>query len=830
MLGGNVALVAALVLGVRIHRPSPTRPWQVLIVGTTLYAIASAIWCPAQAGYYVLSFPSIADPFYLAAYVFLLVGVGLLIRARTVRRDRGGFLDTLIMVGGIGVLSWVFLMERYWETTGLSMFPKLVSVSYPLIDLLLLAVGVRLAFLPGTRSPAAALLGMWLGCQLGADTIYAATVLHGTFSARSPAFVLWILSYVFLGTTALHPSMRTLTQRIHEPEQPPPRWRTPLITAAALIPPVVLIMTNTADVRVVAAISAALFVLAMVRVSDLMMSVRRTQRRLGETELKYRTLIEQVPAAVYTAEVGSGGRWLYISPHIEEVLGYTPSEWMADPGLFLERLFPEDRVRVLADSEHSGTTGEPIRTDYRLVARDGRTVWVRDEAIVIADEHGRPAFWQGILTDVTPFRETQEAIERLNTELEARVVDRTAQLEVANTDLRLAKEAAEQANRAKSEFLSRTSHELRTPLNAILGFGQLLEVSTLSANDRASVAHIMKGGRQLLELINEVLDIARIDTNRMEVSIEPVSVEEVLSEAMALVRPLAASHNVVLERPPAEPAWYVLADRQRLSQVLHNLLSNAIKYNRDGGTASVSFTRSSHRTFTIRVADTGPGIPPDQMEQLFFPFARLGAERTGTEGTGLGLVLAKGLIEAMGGTIHAATEVGTGSIFSIELPLGDDPRQRVQAPPSPTRRILDRTEHRVLCIDDNSANLALVEQVLSHRPTLRLLSARQGRLGLDLAKEYQPSLILLDLHLPDISGEETLRLLREDERTRDIPVIVASAEASPGMIERLLAAGAVGYLTKPLDVNRLLGLVDELVAGRTIDRPSEEAQGGPAWS
>lgn len=273
--------------------------------------------------------------------------------------------------------------------------------------------------------------------------------------------------------------------------------------------------------------------------------------------------------------------------------------------------------------------------------------------------------------NIGELREAREKVERLNAELEQRVLARTRDLEEANRDLLEAKEKAEEASRAKSEFLSRTSHELRTPLNAILGFGQLLETSTLSTGDRESVGQILRGGRHLLELINEVLDISEFDARRSALSVEPVSLAEVVSESIDLNAPLAGARNVELQISPVDPSWYVLADRQRLRQVLHTLLSNAVTFNREGGTVRVSGVKSSGETFAIRVADTGPGIASEHLERLFSPFDRLGAERTESEGTGLGLALSKALVEAMGGRIAVDSDLGHGSTFSVELPQAD---------------------------------------------------------------------------------------------------------------------------------------------------------------
>jgi signal transduction histidine kinase/ActR/RegA family two-component response regulator len=417
-----------------------------------------------------------------------------------------------------------------------------------------------------------------------------------------------------------------------------------------------------------------------------------------------------------------------------------------------------------------------------------------------------------------------EGLSRRRTYALGLVEERTATLETALAErARLqeaeqrAREEAEAANRYKNVFISRMSHELRTPLNAVIGFGQILERQELSTDDRDSVEHILKGGHHLLELINEVLDIARIETGDLALSPEPVLVSDLLGEALGLIRPLAAQHSIHLigghEAPCAE---YVFADRQRLVQVILNLLSNGVKYNRVGGTVAVSCECSGPTRLRIKVTDTGFGIAQEQLGRLFTPFERLGAERSDIEGTGIGLSLSRQLAEAMGGMLDVESVVGEGSTFWVELPLVEGPVDRYErlhavggnghnGNPPPTRR------HTVLYIEDNVANLTLVQRIVTEREGVEIIPAMQGRLGLELAREHGPALILLDLHLPDIGGDEVLQRLREDPITASIPVVVVSADATPGQIQRLLNAGAVTYLTKPIDVDELLGILDKQV-------------------
>jgi signal transduction histidine kinase/ActR/RegA family two-component response regulator len=410
-----------------------------------------------------------------------------------------------------------------------------------------------------------------------------------------------------------------------------------------------------------------------------------------------------------------------------------------------------------------------------------------------------------------------ERVKRQAAELEVRVEQRTRELRVATAE-------ADRANQAKSEFLSRMSHELRTPLNAILGFAQLLELDLESPEQQESVGQILRAGRHLLGLINEILDISRIEAGRLQLSLEPVPVHETVRQAIDLVQPSAAGAQVTVRAESIAPAVHVLADRQRLQQVLLNLLSNGVKYNRAGGTVTVACAAREASRLRIEVRDTGPGIAADKLARLFTPFDRLGAEGSAVEGTGLGLALSKSLVEAMGGTLHVRSEVTRGSTFVVELAVVAAPTEGAPAPPpSPAAAVEDagaREPQKILYIEDNLSNLALVESILSRRPGTTVLSAMQGRVGVDLARDHRPGLILLDRHLPDIPGEEVFRLLQADARTRDIPVIVLSADAMPARMRQFLDGGVRAYLTKPLDVPALLAAVDEALRAEPRPDPS----------
>ncbi len=370
---------------------------------------------------------------------------------------------------------------------------------------------------------------------------------------------------------------------------------------------------------------------------------------------------------------------------------------------------------------------------------------------------------------------------------------------------------AERANLAKSEFLSRMSHELRTPLNAILGFAQLLELDDLTTEQGAATRHILKGGRHLLELINEVLDLARVEAGHMSLSPEPVNASEVFLESLDLVRPLARQRSLRIEtRLGLESESWVIADRQRLKQILVNFLSNAVKFNRESGCITATCQLVSADLVRLCVRDTGPGIAPADQERIFSAFERLAADRAGVEGTGLGLALAKRLTELMGGSVSVESILGEGSVFCLDLPRAVMPELTLPEMPDPTP--LSKTgepTRSVLYIEDNLPNLDLVERILERRSGLRLIPAIRGDLGLSLARQHCPDLILLDLDLPDLDGREVLRRLRADPITQEIPVVVVSANALPCGIEQLSAAGADAYVTKPIDVREFFRVLDE---------------------
>ena len=516
---------------------------------------------------------------------------------------------------------------------------------------------------------------------------------------------------------------------------------------------------------------------------------------LEASDQRSRQLFDDAPIGMAVVALDDE-KFRQVNARFTEMIGYSEAELLERTPLNLTH--PDD----LAESQRLVKALLDVRErcslEKRYIRKNGELLWVNRTACVICDKDSNPREFLIMVEDITERKLVEEA-------------------------LREAKKEADRANHAKSEFLSRMSHELRTPLNAILGFGQLLERQNPTKPQRARVEHIMSAGRHLLKLINEVLDLSRIEAGHLQLSVEPVAVAEVLEEALDLMRPLAAQRTMQLSVDVLlDKDLHVLADRQRLKQVLLNLLTNAVKYTAVGGQVSVSLQQSNLAKTRLVVTDTGAGIAMEKLARLFTPFDRLGVEPSGVEGTGLGLALCQRLMHAMGGDIGVDSTVGKGSAFWIELPATDSP---LKALPNNHAATLEEASGgdggKILYIEDNLSNLTLVEQMLAEQPQLQLLTAMQGGLGLDLARQHLPDLILLDLHLPDLRGHEVLERLRNDAVTRDIPVVIISADATARQINQLKAAGARSYLTKPLDISEFFRVIDETMRDR--DRELEPA-------
>jgi signal transduction histidine kinase/ActR/RegA family two-component response regulator len=399
----------------------------------------------------------------------------------------------------------------------------------------------------------------------------------------------------------------------------------------------------------------------------------------------------------------------------------------------------------------------------------------------------------------------------------ANVITAAIERHSAEEEIRSAQAAAETANRAKTEFMSRMSHELRTPLNAVLGFSQLLEMEEHTERQKESITLITRAGRNLLDLINEVLDIARLDAGRIQFNLETVDVMEFFRHVITLTAAAAAQRKVEMRiADPGEEEPFLSVDRERLKQVLVNLLTNAIKYNHEGGSVTLAVARADGGKWRISVTDTGFGIPQDKISRLFVPFERLGTREGGTEGgTGLGLALCQRLVRALGGRIGVASTPGLGSTFWVELPaaeVGPDPAGAAAASVEQPPALPDATVHRVLYIEDDQTNYFLLERILGRRQDIQLVSALQGSRGLEIIREAPPELILLDMNLPDMNGEQFLQTLRSDPALADIRVIAVTGDVLGSREKELAALGVRDVLFKPYKVTEIMGMLDRVFA------------------
>jgi PAS domain S-box-containing protein len=530
----------------------------------------------------------------------------------------------------------------------------------------------------------------------------------------------------------------------------------------------------------------------------------KLDQRLRDQQFYTRSLIESHIDALMTTD--PAGIITDVNRQMEALTGCTRDELIGAPfkSYFTDPGRAEAGIKLVLR--------EKKLTDYELTARarNGKTTVVSYNATTFYD---RDRKLQGVFAaarDVTESKRLDQALKEQNVELKR------------------ARAAAEKANLAKSNFLSSMSHELRSPLNAILGFAQLINSDTPppTASQSASIDQILHAGWYLLELINEILDLAQIESGRLALSLEPTSLPEVLFECQAMIEPQGQKRGIKMTFPRFDLPCFVDADRTRLKQVLINLLSNAIKYNRANGTVVVDAdcARGVLKRVRVSVQDTGAGLPPDMLMQLFQPFNRLGQERSTEEGTGIGLVMSKRLVELMGGEIGVDSTAGLGSVFWFELNSAEAPKvvDRAEAAADLAVQLEIGTPLRTLLyVEDNPANLKLVEQLIARRPEMRLLSAVNGSLGIKLARDNQPEVILMDINLPGISGIEALKILREDPATAHIPVVALSANAMQRDIDKGLQAGFFWYLTKPVKVHEFMDVLDAaLEFSEKVIRPS----------
>ncbi len=524
------------------------------------------------------------------------------------------------------------------------------------------------------------------------------------------------------------------------------------------------------------------------------LAVRRAIAGLEASELRHRSVLDEIGDVV--VRIGSDGTLSYVNNAWHELTGRPVVDTVgADP---MANVHPDDRA-LAAEHMVAAMAGRPGVREVRFLAKDGGVRWMEVKGRAVFDADGVPVGFSGVLHDVTERKAAEAAVGAARDEAER------------------ARDVAERASRAKSEFLSRMSHELRTPLNAILGFSQLLEFTELGDDERDNVEQIRRAGTHLLSLINDAMDISRIESGNLAMSLEPVRVRDVVNASLNLVRTTASDQHIALAVAGDDTATFVRADQQRLTQVLVNLLSNAIKYNRPAGRVDVSWRQITCAdrdggTVRINVTDTGIGIAADRLADVFVPFERLGAETTGIDGTGIGLTLTKNMVTAMDGRLTVDSAPGNGSIFSVDLPLAAEPTPEAE-PATGTATAEDAGEEpeAVVYVEDNASNLTLMRRIFSRRPGIRLVTVTNGTDALETILRVRPCLVLLDLHLPGCSdGREILAAVRShtDPTVAATPVIMVTADLTPGTERRLMAAGASAFLPKPVDIASLLAQVD----------------------
>jgi len=513
---------------------------------------------------------------------------------------------------------------------------------------------------------------------------------------------------------------------------------------------------------------------------------KQSEMALLESKQRFSSFMDHLPAVVFLKD--HEGRTLFVNKYMDMAFG--ASQWI---GKTMLEVFPGELGEKFVNDDINSIQMGYQRIEESMYQLDGQLHEYETQKFVI-NRTGREPLLGGIALDITERKQAEQKIIQ-------------------------AKDEAEKANMAKSEFLSRMSHELRTPMNSILGFAQLLEMGELNSGQKRGVNHILQSGRHLLDLINEVLDISRIEAGRLKISIEPVQLIGVFEEMMDIINPLAIKNQIDVKLNYSNfNQLFVSADLQSLKQVLLNLLNNAIKYNNEGGSVEIKTELTSNTKdisfIRVSIKDTGVGIKQEDISKLFTPFERIGAYNTQIEGTGLGLSVVKKLVEIMNGTCGVKSIIGQGSTFWFELPKASNTKELIikSNENKEPYNVLDEKHGKILYIEDNQSNIELVEEIITtRRPNIELISNMSGMETVNLAIKHKPDLILLDLNLPDIDGSEVLTLILENEKTKNIPVVILSADGMQHQVNKLIKLGAKKYLTKPFNISDLLYLFDKYI-------------------
>ena len=649
----------AIVVGARMHEPRQRLPWYLVAIGQALFVAGDVITYNYERFFGTAPpFPSIGDLLYLSVYPFLIAGVLLLVRQRSPGRDRASLIDSLIIAIGIGTLSWVFLLAPYAHDQSLTLLEKLTAMAYPIMDLLLLGVAVRLAVDRGKRTPAFYLMAGSIMVLFTTDTIYTLILLHGTYDNTTGLLELgWGLFYLLWGAAALHRSMVDLDEPTPAGELQNPRRRLAVLAGASLIAPTVQVVQalrgEQVDVPVLAGCSAVLFVLVLVRLNGLMVDIgeyRRTERQMREAEAKYRSLVEGLPAVVYIAEFGKDAAWTYISPKVESILGFSPEEWTGQADLWRERILPDDREQAL-NAELRILNGESrMQCEYRIIGKNGRVIWIHEEAEALQDDSGQPVYLQGVMYDVTEQKNAEaQLVKALDAEKEAA------------SRLRALHEM-------QNSFLQAVSHDLRTPLTSILGCALTLESGfdqgKISREDEHDlVGRIAANSRKLHRLLTNLLDLDRMSRGIVAPNRDDVDVTQILESVLAE----SSTDTHPIQLMSTEPV-HARIDAAQVERIVENLVANAIRYTPAGTSIWVRATGDDD-SVTIVVEDAGPGIPIELRESIFEPFRQGNEIVSHNPGVGIGLSLVTRFAELHGGRAWVEERAGGGASFRVFLPF-----------------------------------------------------------------------------------------------------------------------------------------------------------------
>lgn len=660
----------AILIALHLHRPGQRLPWYLFALGQTFFVMGDVItYNYGRLFHTSLPFPSVGDFFYLSVYPCLIAGLLLLVRRRSPGRDRESAIDSLIVAIGVGAVSWVLLMAPIAYDSELNLVSKLVSIAYPLMDLMVLTAAIRLAVGTGKRPAAFFLMAISIVALFVTDSIYSWISVHGIVYDNTSGFLEggWGLFYILWGAAALHPSMRPLDEPSQPPELKRPRRRLYMLAGASLMAPAVQLLQvlrgEPFDIPVLAGCSAVLFILVLIRLNGLMVDItehRRTERQLREAETKYRTLVEGLPAVVYIAEFGEEGAWKYVSPQIESVLGITPEKFMSAAKVWRERILPDDREQALA-AELQLLNGERrMQCEYRILSLDGRQIWIREEAEALEDENGRPVYLQGVMYDVTEQKQGEERLRQaLETEIEA-----TKRLRALHE--------------MQNSFLQAVSHDLRTPLTSILGNALTLEQDHGEldpADQQDLIRRMAANARKLYRLLTNLLDLDRMSRGTVEPNRAQVDLAQVAATVVQECR--VESHPVELK---TKGPVLATVDAAQTERIIENLVTNAVRYTPEGTPIWLTVEPYEEGVLLI-VDDAGPGVRTDLKATIFEPFRQGDEIVTHSPGVGIGLSLVARFAELHGGRAWVEDREGGGASFRVYLPNAA-PRQALLVRPT----------------------------------------------------------------------------------------------------------------------------------------------------